>query len=103
MIRYNFSGDSYGDSPGDYMEIVTIPEWYDPETAAKTINYAPYNTLEVIKPYNDGYIVGGTFWEIGLPSYFTIIASDDLENLPECIFNCVWPGDADNSGLTDNG
>ncbi|MBK7037124.1 MAG: T9SS type A sorting domain-containing protein [Bacteroidetes bacterium] len=101
MIRYNFSGDSYGDSPGDYMEIVTIPEWYDPETAAKTINYAPYNTLEVIKPYNDGYIVGGTFWEIGLPSYFTIIASDDLENLPECIFNCVWPGDADNSGLTD--
>lgn len=40
------------------MEIVTIPEWYDPETAAKTINYAPYNTLEVIKPYNDGYIVG---------------------------------------------
>lgn len=100
MIRYNFSGDSYGASPGDYMEIVTL-DGIDTEVSAVTIDYAPYNTLEVIKPYNDGYIVGGTFWEIGIPSYFTVIASDDLENLPACIFNCVWPGDADNSGLTD--
>ena len=101
MVRYNFDGYSYGESPDDYMEIVTFSAWYVPETSAKTINYAPYNIIEVLQPLAYGYIMGGTFWTIGVPSYFTLIASDELDNLPACIFNCVWPGDADNSGLTD--
>lgn len=32
---------------------------------------------------------------------YLIVGSDELGNFPLCIFNCVWPGDADNSGLVD--
>ncbi|MBP9221542.1 MAG: T9SS type A sorting domain-containing protein [Chitinophagales bacterium] len=32
---------------------------------------------------------------------YLIVGSDELGNFPECVFNCVWPGDADNSGLVD--
>lgn len=34
-------------------------------------------------------------------NYFTVIKSNVAGNLPDCIINCVWPGDADNNGNAD--
>jgi len=101
LIRYNYSGDFFDMAVGDYVEVVNLNASFV-ETDATTFNYAPYNTLEFITATSDDqYITGGMAWTIGEPNYFLVIASGAGDEVPDCIFNCVWPGDADNSGLTD--
>ena len=101
LIRYNYSGDFFDMAVGDYVEVVNLNASFV-ETDATTFNYAPYNTLEFITATaDDQYITGGMAWTIGEPNYYLVIASGAGDEVPDCIFNCVWPGDADNSGLTD--
>lgn len=101
LIRYNYSGDFWDMAVGDYVEVVNLNASFI-ETDATSFNYAPYNTLEFITATaDDQYITGGMAWTIGEPNYYLVIASGAGDEVPACIFNCVWPGDADNSGLTD--
>jgi len=99
-IRYNYDGETYDPATGGYVEIVTL-DISLAETSTQTINYTDYNTLEAISTYGcgDKFIAGGMAWKIGIPSYYFLIASDIAGNIPACVFNCVWPGDADNDGF----
>ncbi len=100
-IRYNYDDAAFDPATGAYVEIVTLDASLT-ETSAQTINYTDYNVLETINTYDgDKFIAAGMAWKIGIPSYFFLIASDATGAVPTCVFNCVWPGDADNSGLVD--
>ncbi len=51
-----------------------------------------------------GFITGGLVGEdsVTMTTNFTaVIKSDAAGMLPDCLFNCVWPGDADNDGLAN--
>lgn len=101
LIRYNYDGVSFDPATGDYLEIVSMNAAFV-ETDSAIINYAPYNLLTFITAVSDEqYITGGMAWVIGEPNYYLVIASGAGGALPACIFNCVWPGDADNSGVAD--
>lgn len=101
LIRYNFSGDTWDMAVGDYVEIVHLNSALV-ETGTTVLDYAPYNAFEFVETLaDDRYVTGGVAWTIGEPTYYLVIASGPGDVLPDCIFNCVWPGDADNSGLAD--
>lgn len=105
-IWYNFSGGFYDPAVGDYMTVNTMDNSFT-ITDEQIIQYAPYDVIECIvaapsaPAVDDAYIMGGMSWDIGVPAYATVMSSGAADALPECIFNCVWPGDADNSGLVD--
>lgn len=105
-IRYQQNSATFDPAVGDYVEVATLDIWLT-ETGTHTINYAPYNTFECIAGRNDmpaiddAYVVGGTAWQIGIPAYNLVIGAGAADAMPACIFNCVWPGDADNSGAAD--
>ncbi|HNM30896.1 MAG TPA: T9SS type A sorting domain-containing protein [Chitinophagales bacterium] len=105
-IRYQQNGTYFDPAVGDYVEVATLDMWLT-ETATHTINYAPYNTFECIAALagtpaiDDAYVIGGSAWTIGVPAYNLVIGTGAADAMPACIFNCVWPGDADNSGLVD--
>lgn len=69
--------------------------------------YAPAEVmyLNTIKAASDGSIMLSGMISTdpsgGTNNYFTVIKSDAAGNLPDCIFDCVWPGDADNNGNAD--
>lgn len=102
IINYVFSGDTWGTDPGDYVEEVNLNSDFS-VVDRSTLDYAPYNVFNVIRSSgtDDRYYLGGTSWQIGIPSYYTLIASDISGILPECVFNCVWPGDASNDGTVN--
>jgi hypothetical protein len=105
-IRYQQSGTYFDPAVGDYVEVASL-DMFLSETGTHTINYAPYNTFECIAALagtpaiDDAYVVGGSAWTIGVPAYNLVIGTGAADEMPACIFNCVWPGDADNSGLVD--
>jgi hypothetical protein len=101
LIRYNFNGDFFDMAVGDYVEVVSLDATFN-EIGNDIYNYAPYNTLEFISATGDNqYVTGGMAWTIGDPNYYLVIGSGSESEIPACVFNCVWPGDADNSGATD--
>lgn len=106
-VWYNMSGAFYDPAVGDFVDVVTIENWTYDELSHHTVQYAPYDIFECIVTApdlpspDDAYIIGGSSWEIGVPSYQTVISAGAADAMPECIFNCVWPGDADNSGVAD--
>ena len=101
LIRYNYDGDSFDPATGDYLEIVSLDASLTAINAT-VINYAPYNLVTFITAVSENqYITGGMAWVIGEPNYYLVISSGVGDALPACIFNCVWPGDANNSGIAD--
>lgn len=51
-----------------------------------------------------GFITGGLVAQdsVLMETNFTAVIKSDADgNLPDCLFNCVWPGDADNDGLAN--
>lgn len=56
---------------------------------------------DVEKSADGGYILAGRQYLEDCDQRFTIIKSNADGSYPDCIFNCVWPGDANNDGLAD--
>lgn len=48
-----------------------------------------------------GYLVAGRIWMEDFTQRFTVIKSNADGSFDDCIFNCVWPGDANNDGYAD--
>lgn len=48
-----------------------------------------------------GYYIAGRQYMEDCSQRYTVVKSNADGTYPDCIFNCVWPGDADNSGLVD--
>lgn len=101
FIRYNYNGAAWDMNPEDYVEVVDLDFGYA-ETGSTVYDYAPHQNLEFITNVEgEKYITGGTAWNVGDPAYYLVIGTGADGSIPDCIFNCVWPGDADNSGMAD--
>lgn len=48
-----------------------------------------------------GYLIAGRQWLENFDQRFTVIKSNADGSFDDCIFNCVWPGDANNDGYAD--
>lgn len=48
------------------------------------------------KSADGGYLLAGRQYLEDCQQRYTILKSDASGNFPDCIFNCVWPGDANN-------
>ncbi len=48
-----------------------------------------------------GYLIAGRQWLEDFDQRFTVIKSNADGSFDDCIFNCVWPGDANNDGYAD--
>ncbi len=56
----------------------------------------------VAEPSTDGgYFLAGRQYLEDCSQRFTILKSNADGSFPDCVFNCVWPGDANNDGLAD--
>ncbi len=62
------------------------------------------NGMEVFDVENTpdgGYLIAGRQWLEDCNQRSTILKSNPDGSFDPCIFNCVWPGDANNDGLAD--
>ena len=59
--------------------------------------------LKIIPDQGEGYVVAGWLKNTRnvSESDIYIMKADDTGLQPECVFDCVWPGDANNDGLVD--
>ena len=48
-----------------------------------------------------GYAIAGRMWLEDFDQRFTVVKSNADGTFDDCIFNCVWPGDANNDGYAD--
>jgi len=48
-----------------------------------------------------GYLLAGRMWLEDFDQRFTVIKSNADGTFDDCIFNCVWPGDANNDGYAN--
>lgn len=91
---------SYGwvlDSDGNEIDSLFIPiincTWGWGETGMEI--------WDVEAAADGGYIIAGRQYLEDCDQRFTVIKSNADGTYPDCIFNCVWPGDANNDGLAD--
>lgn len=57
--------------------------------------------FDVENTADGGYVIAGRQWMEDCSQRFTVIKSNADGSFDPCIFNCVWPGDANNDGLAD--
>lgn len=85
------------DADGNQVDSVLIPiincTWGFGETGMEI--------WDVEKTADGGYLLAGRQYLEDCSQRFTVIKSNADGSFPDCIFNCVWPGDANNDGLAD--
>ncbi|MBK6729812.1 MAG: T9SS type A sorting domain-containing protein [Bacteroidetes bacterium] len=85
------------DEDGNQVDSILIPiincTWGFGETGMEI--------WDVQKSADGGYILAGRQYLEDCNQRFTVIKSNADGSFPDCIFNCVWPGDANNDGLAD--
>ncbi|HET8963179.1 MAG TPA: T9SS type A sorting domain-containing protein [Chitinophagales bacterium] len=85
------------DADGNQVDSILIPiincTWGSGETGMEI--------WDVEKAADGGYILAGRQYLEDCSQRFTVIKSNADGSFPDCIFNCVWPGDANNDGLAD--
>lgn len=85
------------DADGNEVDSVLIPiincTWGWGETGMEI--------WDVEKSVDGGYLLAGRQYIEDCDQRFTVIKSNADGTYPDCIFNCVWPGDANNDGLAD--
>ena len=82
----------YLDSEGTLIDDVRIGE------------ISVVSMFRLIATTDGGFITGGLVAEdsITMETNFTALIKSGADgSLPDCMFNCVWPGDADNNGVAD--
>lgn len=105
IVFYNYVSvdPSWGTHPEDYVNLVKFnPVSLSAENT--TLHYAESQIYEGIIPGMDTgtFLLAGSLGDIsGSADFFSVIYSDDAGEIPSCIFDCVWPGDADNNGVAD--
>ncbi len=57
--------------------------------------------FDVESTSDGGYLIAGRQWLEDFDQRFTVIKSNADGTFDDCIFNCVWPGDANNDGYAD--
>ncbi len=85
------------DADGNQVDSIFIPiiscTWGFSETGLEI--------WDVEKSIDGGYILAGRQYLEDCDQRYTVIKSNADGTFPDCLFNCVWPGDANNDGYAD--
>lgn len=85
--------DNMGTEIGSEFIPIINCNWGFPETGMEV--------MDVENAPDGGYILAGRQYLEDCSQRFTLIKSNPDGSFDPCIFNCVWPGDANNDGLAD--
>lgn len=107
LFDYSFDGPffAWSDTSKIELQLLSILSGYPGYNERVTMNYSLYQTFDVLLNTNDGgFACGGSFYGepgAGIPSEMFVMKTGADTTLPECVLDCVWPGDADNNGTAD--